>query len=90
MAKFSCMNHSELKQQVLSAIDVSPLLSILPGFCAGVRQLIEEADISESDSELFQILVDLFQNPEEWFKRVSSRMPDNTILDKLRALGPHE
>jgi hypothetical protein len=77
------MEISEMKNQVLSAIDSSDLQNVLPGVCDRMKRRLEATQVSEFDRELLDFLLDFFKNPAVWLDRVATHPLTKTIEEFL-------
>ncbi len=77
------MKISELKQQVISAIPHSGLYETLPDLCNRVRAKLETMQVSESDRESLEFLLDFFQHSDIWLNRIATNPSTKKIEEFL-------
>lgn len=79
------MDIFELKQQILSAIDDSTLHDVLPEFCDRIKKKLEVMQVSESDREHLDLLLDFFQNSNQWLNRIAEHPSTKAIEEFLES-----
>ena len=60
------MNASDLKQQLLAAIESSDMQAMFPKFCGAFHDAIEQMEPAESDADVLKLFIEIFRNPDEW------------------------
>jgi len=69
------MNMSDLKAQLLLAIESSDMQVMFPNFCDAFREMIERTEPTESDADIINLFIEIFKNPDEWLAFMAERAP---------------